>query len=70
MNYDDLFLPHPELSKFSGDPLEFKLFISNFETHVESRLQDQKALLSLLVQHCTYSVKEKIHFSKTGQNCY
>ena len=66
-----MFLPRPELSKFLGDPLEFKLFISNFETHVESRLQDQRALLCLLVQHCTDSVKEKIqHFSETGQNCY
>ena len=71
MKYDDLFLPRPELSKFSGDPLEFKLFISNFETHVESRLQDQRALLCLLVQHCTDPVKKKIqHFSETGQNCY
>ena len=71
VKYDDLFLPRPELSKFSGDPLEFKLFISNFETHVESRLQDQRALLCLLVQHCTDPVKEKIqHFSETGQNCY
>ena len=71
VKYDDLFLPRPELSKFSGDPLEFKLFISNFETHVESRLQDQRALLCLLVQHCTDPVKEKIqHFFETGQNCY
>ena len=71
VKYDDLFLPRPKLSKFSGDPLEFKLFISNFETHVESRLQDQRALLCLLVQHCTNPVKEKIqHFSETGQNCY
>ena len=71
VKYDDLFLPRPELSKFSGDPLEFKLFISNFETHVESRLQDQRALLCLLVQHCTDPVKEKIQqFSETGQNCY
>ena len=71
MKYDDLFLLRIELSKFSGDPLEFKLFISNFETHVESRLQDQRALLCLLVQHCTDPVKEKIqHFSEIGQNCY
>ena len=50
--------------------MEFKLFISNFETHVKSRLQDQRAVLCLLVQHCTDPVKEKIHFSETGQNCY
>ena len=70
MKYD-LFLPRPELSKFSGNPLEFKLFISNLETHVESRLQDQRALC-LLVQHCTDSVKEiKIqYFSEAGQSCY
>ena len=71
MKYDDLFLPCPKLSKFSEDPLELKLFISNFETHVESRLQDQRALLCLLFQHCTDSVKEKIqHFSEAGQNRY
>ena len=71
VKYDDLFLPRLELSKFSGDLLEFKLFISNFETHVESRLQDQRAFLCLLVQHCKDSVKEKIqHFFEAGQNCY
>ena len=70
VKYDDLFLPRPELSKFSGDPLKFKLFISNFETLVESRFQDQKTLLFLLVQHCTDSVKEKVHFSEADQNCY
>ena len=63
VKYDDLFLPRPELSKFSGDPLEFKLFISNFETHVESRLQDQRALLCLLVQHCTDPVKLKKRYN-------
>ena len=71
VKYDDLFLPRPVLSKFLGDSMEFKLFISNFETHVESRLQDWRALLCLLVQHCMDPVKEKIqYFSETGQNCY
>ena len=32
VKYDNLFLPSPELSKFSGDPLEFKLFISTTVT--------------------------------------
>ena len=68
VKYDDLFLPR---SEFSRDRLKFKLFISNFETHVESKLHDRRAFLCLLVQHCTDSVKEKIqHFSETGQNCY
>ena len=34
-------------------------------------MQDQRALLCLLVQHCTDSVKEKIQpFAEAGQNCY
>ena len=68
VKYDDLFLPR---SEFSRDRLKFKLFISNFKTHVESRLQGRKALLCLLVQRCTDSVKEKIqHFSETDENYY
>ena len=66
VKYDDLFLPRPEISKFS----ETLWSLSNFETHVESRLQDQRALLCLLVQHCTDPVKKIQHFSETGQNCY
>ena len=34
LSYESLFLPRPEFAKFSGDPLEFKNFLGNFETHV------------------------------------
>ena len=35
---DDLFLSRPELSKFSEESLKFKLFISNFETYIKTKL--------------------------------
>ena len=69
--YDNLFLPRPEFPKFTGDPLEFKSFINNFETHVEPRVSDEKTLLCLLLQHCTKPVKDKIeHFSDHDEHCY
>ena len=71
LSYESLLLPRPEFAKFSGDPLEFKNFLSNFETHVESRVTDQNTLFSLLVQHCTDPIKDKIkHFSEKGELCY
>ena len=39
LSYESLFLPRPEFAKFSGDPLEFKNFLGNFEIHVESESQ-------------------------------
>ena len=69
--YDNLFLPRPEFPKFTGDPLEFKSFINNFETYVEPRVSDEKTLLCLLLQHCTKPVKNKIeHFSDHDEHCY
>ena len=66
-----LFLPRPEVAKFSGDPLEFKSFLSNFETHVESRVTDQNALFCLVVQHCADPIKDKIkHFSEKEELFY
>ena len=71
LSYENLFLPRPEFGKFSGDPLEFKNFLGNFETHVESRVTDQNSLFCLLVQHCTDPIKDKIkHFSEKGELCY
>ena len=66
-NYDSLFLPRPEFTKFSGDPLEFKTFMSNFETHVEPRVRDEKALFCLLLQHCTGEVKNRIEYLSTSE---
>ena len=60
LKYDSMFLPRPEFPKYSGDPLEFKAFMNNFETHIEPRICDQKALFCLLVQHCVDAVKKRI----------
>jgi len=35
LSYDKMILPRPEFKKFSGDPLEFKTFFTNFKTHIE-----------------------------------
>ena len=72
LSFDSLFLPRLEFSKFSGDPLEFKNFLSNFETtHVESRVTDQNTLFCLLVQHCTEPIKDKIsRFFEKGELCF
>ena len=48
VNYDSMFLPRPEFPKFSRDPLQYRTFITNFETHVESRIKDPKMLFCLL----------------------
>ena len=36
VNYNSLFLPHSEFPNSSGDPLECKAFMTNFEMHIES----------------------------------
>ena len=33
--YDHHFLPRPEIPKFNGDPLQYRNFKMNFETHIE-----------------------------------
>ena len=71
VKYDNLFLPRPELPKFSGDPLDFKGFINSFETHIEPRVQDEKTLFCLLLQHCSKVVKDRIeHFATIEEHPY
>ena len=71
VNYDSMFLPHPEFPKFSGDPLQYRTFITNFETHVESRINDPKMLFCLFTQHCVDAVREQIqHLEGKGEQCY
>ena len=70
LTYDNMLLPRPELPKYSGDPLEFKAFISNLETHIEPRVKDQK-MLFCLSQHCLDPVRERIqHLAVKGEQCY
>ena len=69
--YDELFLPRPEFKRFNGDPLAYKAFISNFETHLEPRLNGQRMLFYLFLQHCESNARDKIeHFSERGSMAY
>ena len=71
VNYDSMFLPRPEFPKFSGDPLQYRTFITNFETHVESRIKDPKMLFCFFTQHCVDAVRERIqHLEGQGEQCY
>ena len=62
LSYDELFLPRPEFKKFNGNPLDFRLFITNFETHVEPRVHNKKMLFCMLLQHCEDNVKSMIEY--------
>ena len=69
--FDDRFLPKPEIGKFDGDPLKYRSFRNNFETHIESKFRDPKILLCLPLQHCEAKVKNQIeHFSNKGIEGY
>ena len=69
--YDELFLPRQEFKKFNSNPLKFKSFITNFESHVEQRVQNKKLLFCLLLQHCADKVKLKIlYFGERGKVVY
>ena len=71
LSYDELFLPRPEFKKFNSNPLEFRSFILNFETYIESRVNDPRILFCLLLQHCEERVKPKIdHYVGRGEMAY
>ena len=55
----------------TGDSLQYRTFITNFETHVESRIKDPKMLFCLLTQHCVDAVRERIqHLEGKAEQCY
>ena len=71
LSYDELFLPRPEFEKFNGNPLEFKTFLTSFETYIEPRVHDKKMLFCLLLQHCEDKVRLKIeHFGERDEQAY
>ena len=64
-------MPRPESKRFNGSPLAYRAFISNFETHVEPQLNDQRMLFCLLLQHYESNVRDKIeYFSERGSMAY
>ena len=70
VDYDSMFLPRPEFPKFKGDPLEFKSFLNNFETHLEPRVHDERTLFCLLLQHCSEDIQGQINHLASQEACY
>ena len=70
VDYDSMFLPRPEFPKFKGNPLEFKSFLNNFETHLEPRVQDERTLFCLLLQHCSEDIQGQINHLAGQEACY
>ena len=70
VDYDSMFLPRPEFPKFKGNPLEFKSFLNNFETHLEPRVHDERTLFCLLLQHCNEDIQGQINHLAGQEVCY
>ena len=45
-------LPKVELAKFSGDPLEYAEFVTNFKDNIESQVADKSQRLTRLLAQC------------------
>ena len=52
--------PDVKIDSFRGDPLEFNYFLSNFQDIVESKVDDQRGRLNLLIQNTEGEAKELI----------
>ena len=70
VDYDSVFLRRPEFPKFNGNPLEFKPFLNNFETHLEPRVHDERTLFCLLLQHCSDDIQGQINHLAGHEACY
>jgi len=53
-------MPKRELLTFDGNPLNYWLFINNFEVNIVKRVPDTMTRLAYLIQHCTGKVREAI----------
>ena len=65
-----MFLPRPEFPKSKEDPLEFKSFLNNFQTHLEPRVHDEQTLFFLLLQHCNEDIQGRINHLARHKACY
>jgi hypothetical protein len=57
---ESLNLPKPELFTFNRNPANYSQFICNFETNIESRINDNRLKLSYLIQFCQGDAKRSI----------
>ena len=53
-------LPKVELMKFSGDPLEYVEFVTNFRDKIENQVSDESQRLTRLLAQCSGKAKEAI----------
>ena len=53
-------MPKRELLTFDGNPLNYWLFINNFEVNIAKRVRDPGTRLTYLIQHCTGKAREAI----------
>nr|XP_058973685.1 uncharacterized protein LOC131800008 [Pocillopora verrucosa] len=53
-------LPKVELMKFSGDPLEYVEFVTNFRDNIENQVSDESQRLTRLLAQCSGKAKEAI----------
>lgn len=53
-------LPKIELMKFSGDPLEYAEFVTNFKDNIESQVTEDSLRLTRLLAQCTGKAREAI----------
>lgn len=57
---ESLNLPKPELFTFNGNSADYSKFVRNFETNIESRVNDNRLKLSYLIQFCQGDAKRSI----------
>ena len=53
-------LPKVELTKFSGDPLEYAEFVTNFKNNIENQVADESQRFTRLLAQCIRKAKEAI----------
>ncbi|KAJ8049693.1 hypothetical protein HOLleu_02543 [Holothuria leucospilota] len=53
-------IPKPELQTFDGEPTEYWSFINNFDFNIGSKLFDDRAKLTYLVQNCRGAARKSI----------
>ena len=53
-------MPKRELLTFDGNPLNYWLFINNFEVNIAKRVRDAETRLAYLIQHYTGKAREAI----------
>ncbi|XP_078495844.1 uncharacterized protein LOC144751858 [Ciona intestinalis] len=58
---EGMHMPRPEYLTFSGDPMDYWMFIRNFEANLESKVTDDKLKMTLLMQQCKGKAKSLIH---------